>query len=516
MSTAFSNFTPKTTFPSILRTDGFDGLSSGDMVRIADGSGVESSMLLGSTGVNFDGKFFLNSVQITSTAAELNKLDRSVADGTVEASKALVADSNGDLSFSFKSLYQPNIDAASYEYYDNGQVTTSGTISYNNGNRQSITLIGSPYLGLSNPPTSGTFGEVYLMLHQDSNGSRTVTWGHNIEWYNSQPTLKPTPYDETYLAFITWDGGNRWIGYEISPSGGGGGVSDHGALTGLGDDDHTQYLLADGTRNLTGNLTVSSGVTIDGRDISVDGSKLDTIENSADVTDATNVNAAGAVMESDYSSPNAVLTTAHGGGISLVTASNSTICGRGAGATQDVAFLSATDTRTILSVEENSERNRYTDIIYPGRNEPPTSNYATFDTRNTHLVLDFDDTTAEYAIFPIYVNEDYSSNNITITIVWAATTATTGDVVWTAEFERCADAGQDIDSDSFATAQTTTDTTAGTSGSLTYTDIAFTSAQIDSLVAGEFGRLRIGRNTGSGSDTMSGDAELRCVIIRES
>ena len=31
-------------------------------------------------------------------------------------------------------------------------------------------------------------------------------------------------------------------------SGGGGGVTDHGALTGLGDDDHTQYALADGSR----------------------------------------------------------------------------------------------------------------------------------------------------------------------------------------------------------------------------------------------------------------------------
>ena len=43
---------------------------------------------------------------------------------------------------------------------------------------------------------------------------------------------------------------------------------DHGAeLTGLADDDHTIYLLADGTRSLTGNMSVSAGVTIDGVDI---------------------------------------------------------------------------------------------------------------------------------------------------------------------------------------------------------------------------------------------------------
>jgi hypothetical protein len=86
----------------------------------------------------------------------------------------------------------------------------------------------------------------------------------------------------------------------FSGGGGGGGVTDHGALTGLADDDHTQYLRADGTRALAGNLAVDALVTIDGRDVSVDGAKLDGIEAGADVTDATNVAAAGAVMDSDF------------------------------------------------------------------------------------------------------------------------------------------------------------------------------------------------------------------------
>ena len=50
----------------------------------------------------------------------------------------------------------------------------------------------------------------------------------------------------------------------ISGSAGGGGASDHGDLTGLSDDDHTQYLLADGTRTLTGELTISgSGIDLE-------------------------------------------------------------------------------------------------------------------------------------------------------------------------------------------------------------------------------------------------------------
>lgn len=84
----------------------------------------------------------------------------------------------------------------------------------------------------------------------------------------------------------------------IDASGGGGGVSDHGALTGLGDDDHTQYLLADGTRTLAGDLTVTG--TVDGRDVAADGSKLDGIEagakddQTADEVSFTNAEWAGA------------------------------------------------------------------------------------------------------------------------------------------------------------------------------------------------------------------------------
>ena len=50
---------------------------------------------------------------------------------------------------------------------------------------------------------------------------------------------------------------------------------------------------------MTGAITFASGQTFDGRDVSADGTKLDTIETNADVTDATNVQAAGALMDSE-------------------------------------------------------------------------------------------------------------------------------------------------------------------------------------------------------------------------
>jgi uncharacterized delta-60 repeat protein len=67
---------------------------------------------------------------------------------------------------------------------------------------------------------------------------------------------------------------------DIGGGGGGPGVTDHGALTGLGDDDHAQYLLASGTRVMAGNLDMGSNNvtnvgTVDGRDVATDGTAQD-------------------------------------------------------------------------------------------------------------------------------------------------------------------------------------------------------------------------------------------------
>ncbi len=57
-------------------------------------------------------------------------------------------------------------------------------------------------------------------------------------------------------------------GSSSSSGGTGGTVQQHHDLLGLEDDDHPLYLREDGTRPLSGNLAVNSGITIDGVDIS--------------------------------------------------------------------------------------------------------------------------------------------------------------------------------------------------------------------------------------------------------
>lgn len=143
-------------------------------------------------------------------------------------------------------------------------------------------------------------------------------------------------------------------------------------------------------------------------------------------------------------------------------------------------------------------------------NEPPATNFATFDTRNSIPVLDFDATTEESAVFSRVMPEGASlGSGLKVRIHWMATSATSGDCRWGVQFER---GTTDLDADSFDTATEATATTNGTSGIITVTEITCTN--IDSITAGDAYRVKIYRDTGDAADTMSGDAELVRVEIR--
>jgi hypothetical protein len=143
-------------------------------------------------------------------------------------------------------------------------------------------------------------------------------------------------------------------------------------------------------------------------------------------------------------------------------------------------------------------------------NQPPATNFATLDTRNSIALLDFDDATDEDAIFLGVIPEAaVLGSGLKIRIIWTATTATSGACVWDASLERMT---TDIDTDSFDTAASVTTTTNGTSGVPNYSEITLTT--IDSVTAGDGFRLKINRDANNGSDTMTGDAELIAVEIR--
>lgn len=150
-------------------------------------------------------------------------------------------------------------------------------------------------------------------------------------------------------------------------------------------------------------------------------------------------------------------------------------------------------------------------VFTPMTSQPPASNFATLDTRNSIAVLDFDDTTEESVFWTGVMPEAASlGSGLKVRIHWTATTATTGQVRWGVQFER---AGTDLDSDSYDTAAEAHSTTNGTSGIETVTEITITT--IDSIAAGDRYRMKVYRDSSdTTNDTMTGDAELVAVEVR--
>lgn len=155
-------------------------------------------------------------------------------------------------------------------------------------------------------------------------------------------------------------------------------------------------------------------------------------------------------------------------------------------------------------------------VMTPLHGAPPAANYAQLDTRNAHPVAAFDAATEEALYFGGVLPRHYAGGGLTLSLHWMGATATSGNVLWGASLERLYAAGDDIDSDSFAAEQTATGAANGTSGKLTVTTIAFTAgAQMDSIAVGEAFRLKIARKAADGSDTMTGDAQLLRIEIKE-
>jgi hypothetical protein len=90
---------------------------------------------------------------------------------------------------------------------------------------------------------------------------------------------------------------------------------------------------------MTGNIVMAGAQTVDGRDLSVDGAKLDNIEANADVTDTANVTAAGALMDSEVTDLDGIK--------SLTVPNNTTISTFGASLVDDA---SASAARTTLGL----------------------------------------------------------------------------------------------------------------------------------------------------------------------
>ena len=144
-------------------------------------------------------------------------------------------------------------------------------------------------------------------------------------------------------------------------------------------------------------------------------------------------------------------------------------------------------------------------------NYPPATNFATLDTRNSVLVLEFDAATEESATFIGVIPENAAlPSGLTVRLWWTGDTATSGNVRWGVQLEKT---GTDLDADSYDTNAQVTSAASGTSGIESVASITITT--IDSLAAGDRFRLRVYRVAADATnDTMTGDAQLVAVEVR--
>ena len=163
-------------------------------------------------------------------------------------------------------------------------------------------------------------------------------------------------------------------------------------------------------------------------------------------------------------------------------------------------------------------------ILTPLDNVPPATLGATLDYMvgastpvESIPVLDFDDTTVEYADFYCVMPSNYAGGGVTLTFFWSQALAT-NTVVLSAAFRRVADDAEDLDT----TAQTYDYNLTGAltppsvAGEVAYDTLTFTDgADMDSVTAGDYFILRVRRVPTDGNDTSVGDTSIHAIQIKE-
>ncbi len=146
-------------------------------------------------------------------------------------------------------------------------------------------------------------------------------------------------------------------------------------------------------------------------------------------------------------------------------------------------------------------------------NEPPASNYATFNTRNSHPLLSFDEIVQQASVFRGRVPESTNFlNGLTISAQWVAEASVTGTTIsgtigWDAAIERIVSGGQSLDVDGFGTAKTIVALSGYQNGITRTTSVNFTTGDLPAgFGAGDMFRLRIRRDVAN--DNSTGNAQL--------
>lgn len=135
-----------------------------------------------------------------------------------------------------QNLMLQSLSMNSNEIYGMNYTQDWNTMTSDEGVAKGNIAGASGFMSKTQTPGASWYFQNGLKLPQGTDASKSATPSEGqIYW--------ATDTDKLYIGR-----GSTWK--EIGPDG----ITDHGGLTGLGDDDHTQYLLANGSRSMTGSL----------------------------------------------------------------------------------------------------------------------------------------------------------------------------------------------------------------------------------------------------------------------
>ena len=213
MGTPLSGKDPASSFSGLLQMPPTGVTTSSQF--ICDGAGNDLPIKASSTYVDIVSGFKMGGLSVSSSATEINKLNRWMSDGYVQPSKAVIANNVGNIFASGTiscsgggEIHFPKIKDLRSNFVDHGIILTSGNASFREGNYQKFVPIGDITIGFSNAPTSGTLDKMTLLIKQDSTGNRLVTWPGSVSWVGgSPPNLSSDPYRTDIIEVLTFDGG---------------------------------------------------------------------------------------------------------------------------------------------------------------------------------------------------------------------------------------------------------------------------------------------------------------------
>lgn len=128
------------------------------------------------------------------------------------------------------------------------------------------------------------------------------------------------------------------------------------------------------------------------------------------------------------------------------------------------------------------------------------------------IIYAFDASTVEYIDIPCFLR-GYDGGGLTLTLVWSAASATSGNVIWSAAIRRFQDDAEDLDTaHTYDYNNASADAAPSALNENSYITITFTNgADMDSWANGEYAIIRIRRFASDAGDTMAGDAYLWSV-----